>query len=111
MLIINFIFAFLIELIGEDLILNFMAKGKFVEPFVTTLVGLIPNCASSILITQFYVNGGISFGGLFAGLSANAGIGLAVILKNKSKFKNGLLILITLYLLSVIFGLILNLFC
>lgn len=110
-LIINFIFAFLIELIGEDLILNFMAKGKFVEPFVTTLVGLIPNCASSILITQFYVNGGISFGGLFAGLSANAGIGLAVILKNKSKFKNGLLILITLYLLSVIFGLILNLFC
>ncbi|MBR5438747.1 MAG: arsenic efflux protein [Clostridia bacterium] len=108
--IVNFVFALLIELIGEERILAFMAKGKYLGPFVTAIIGLIPNCASSILITQFYVNGGITFGSLFAGLSANAGIGLAVVLKNKNKVKSGLLILLSLYLISVAIGLILNLF-
>lgn len=108
--IINLIFALLLELIGEDKIILFMSKSKYIQPFVTALVGLIPNCASSILITQFLVNGGITFGSMFAGLSANAGIGLAVILKNKSKFKNGIIILVSLYTISVALGLILNLF-
>ena len=108
--IVNFIFALLIELIGERQILDFMSKSIFIQPFVTALVGLIPNCASSILITQFFVNGGITFGSMFAGLSVNAGIGLAVVLKNKSKFKSGLIIMLALYLISVAFGLILNLF-
>ena len=108
--IVNFIFALLIELIGESQILDFMSKSIFIQPFVTALVGLIPNCASSILITQFFVNGGITFGSMFAGLSVNAGIGLAVVLKNKSKFKSGLIIMLALYLISVAFGLILNLF-
>ena len=108
--IVNFIFALLIELIGERQILDFMSKSIFIQPFVTALVGLIPNCASSILITQFFVNGGITFGSMFAGLSVNAGIGLAVLLKNKSKFKSGLIIMLALYLISVAFGLILNLF-
>lgn len=108
--IINFIFALLLELIGEDKIILFMSKSKYIQPFVTALVGLIPNCASSILITQFFVNGGITFGSMFAGLSANAGIGLAVILKNKSKFKSGIIILVSLYTISVALGLILNLF-
>ena len=108
--IVNFIFALLIELIGESQILDFMSKSIFIQPFVTALVGLIPNCASSILITQFFVNGGITFGSMFAGLSVNAGIGLAVVLKNKSKFKSGLIIMLALYLISVAFGLIINLF-
>lgn len=107
--IVNFIFALLIELIGESQILDFMSKSIFIQPFVTALVGLIPNCASSILITQFFVNGGITFGSMFAGLSVNAGIGLAVVLKNKSKFKSGLIIMLALYTISVAFGLILNL--
>ncbi len=108
--IVNFAFALLLELIGEDKIILFMSKSKYIQPFVTALVGLIPNCASSILITQFFVNGGITFGSMFAGLSVNAGIGLAVVLKNKSKFKSGIIIMLALYLISVAFGLILNLF-
>ena len=108
--IVNFAFALLIELIGESQILDFMSKSKYIQPFVTALVGLIPNCASSILITQFFVNGGITFGSMFAGLSVNAGIGLAVVLKNKSKFKSGLIIMLALYLISVAFGLVINLF-
>ncbi|MBO5851620.1 MAG: arsenic efflux protein [Clostridia bacterium] len=110
-LLVNFIFALIIELIGDNKIVEFMSKSKFIQPFVTSLVGLIPNCASSILITTLYINGGITFGSMFAGLSVNAGIGLAVILKNKSKFKSGLIIMLSLYLISVAFGLILNLFC
>ena len=73
-------------------------------------MGLIPNCASSILITQLYVVGGISFGSLFAGLAVNAGIGLAIILKNRQKIKTNLILLGVLYLYSCGIGALINLF-
>ena len=108
--IINFVFGFLVNLIGEDNIVSFMQSNKFLQPFLTAIVGLIPNCASSILITQLYTLNGITFGSMFAGLSVNAGVGLAVILKNKQKLKQNLLLVVLLYVVSVTIGLILNLF-
>ena len=108
-LVINFVFGLIIEFIGEENIVAFMQANKFVQPFLTALVGLIPNCASSILIAQLYTLNGITFGSMFAGLSVNAGVGLAVILKNKNKLKQNLFIVILLYAVSVGTGLILNL--
>lgn len=108
--IINFVFGFLVHLIGEENIITFMQGNKFIQPFLTAIVGLIPNCASSILITQLYTLNGISFGSMFAGLSVNAGVGLAVILKNKQKLKQNLFLLALLYIISVTIGLVLNLF-
>ncbi len=108
--VINFIFGLMVHLIGEDNIIAFMQGNKFIQPFLTAIVGLIPNCASSILITQLYTLNGITFGSMFAGLSVNAGVGLAVILKNKRKLKQNLLLIAILYVISVSVGLILNIF-
>lgn len=107
---INFLFGLLVHLIGESNIIAFMQTNKFIQPFLTAIVGLIPNCASSILITQLYTLNGISFGSMFAGLSVNAGVGLAVILKNKQKLKQNLLLVALLYIISITVGLLLNLF-
>jgi Protein of unknown function (DUF2899). len=72
-------------------------------------VGLIPNCAASVTLTQLYLAGSMSFGACLAGLCSNAGIGLAVLLRmNKSKREN-LQIIVTLYLVSALFGLVLQL--
>lgn len=109
-ILVNFAFGTLIHFVGEESILNVMQTHLFLQPIITSLVGLIPNCASSILITQLYIKGGIAFGSMFAGLSANAGIGIAIILKNRKNFKNNLLLLVLLYLVSVISGIIINLF-
>ncbi len=107
---VNLIFGVIITLVGEENIMNFMAKSKFLQPLFTSLVGLIPNCASSILITQLYIKNGITFGSMFAGLCCNAGVGLAVIYKSKTNLKNAILITLALYAISVAGGIIINLF-
>ena len=106
---VNLAFGIIIFFVGEENILAFMENKEILQPFLVGVVGLIPNCASSILITQLFVKGGISFGSMFAGLSVNAGVGLAIILKNKSKLIKNLLLIAFLYAVSVIIGLILNL--
>ena len=75
------------------------------QPFAAALVGLIPNCAASVLLTQLYLAGSLSFGALLAGLCSGAGLGLAVLLKmNRSRRENGQIAL-TLYLISALCGL------
>ena len=108
--IVNFLFGTLIHFVGEESILSLMQTHLFLQPVITSLVGLIPNCASSILITQLYIKGGIAFGSMFAGLSANAGIGLAILFKNRKTLKTNLLLLLLLYVISVVSGIIINLF-
>ena len=71
-----------IETIGEEAFAQFLASESFFQPFVAGLVGLIPNCASSIIIAQLFAEGTISFGAAFAGLSVGAGTGLLVLFRN-----------------------------
>ncbi len=110
-LIVNFIFGALMHFIGEEKITLVIKSHVLIQPVITSLVGLIPNCASSILITQLYINEGITFGSMFAGLSANAGIGLAIMLKNRKKLKTNLILLAILFIISVASGYLLNIFC
>ncbi len=106
---VNVVFALIVYKIGEDKITAFMQGTNFYQPFIVALVGLIPNCASSVLITQLYINGGITFGSLFAGLSVNAGMGFAILLKNGKDIKRNLVLLVMLYLISVLVGILLTL--
>ena len=95
-------------LIGADKLSAFLDSSKYFAPFITSLIGLIPNCASSAVITSAYVRGAISFGAMTAGLISNAGVGLAILFKNTRKTKRNLLIMLTLYLIGSIFGIIIS---
>lgn len=97
-------------LIGEEKFAVYLSSIKYAESFITALIGLIPNCASSAILTSAYVSGGISFGSLVAGLISNAGVGLAVLFKNTKEVKRNVFILLTLYFIGAFSGLIITLF-
>lgn len=102
--IINIIFGTIIYFIGEDNIISFLQSNKYLSPVLASIIGLIPNCASSVLVTELYLLGGIPFGACVAGLSVNAGLGLVVLFKNKSHIKKALLIMATMFIYSILIG-------
>lgn len=107
-LIVNLIFGFIIDAVGLDAISSTFVGGPYVQPLITALVGLIPNCASSVVITETFIRGGITFGSMVAGLCANAGLGLVVLYKNTKKIKRNLLLTIGLYAVAVVSGIAIN---
>ena len=107
-LIINFAFGTLIYYVGQDKITMFLAESGWYQPFVAGLIGLIPNCAASVIVSQLYILGGISFGSCVTGLSVNAGIALALLFRKSKNLKDNLFILAVLYLSGVILGLALT---
>jgi len=107
-LIVNLVFGFIIAEVGEETIAAGLIGGTYFQPFITAAVGLIPNCASSAIITETYVQGGILFGSCVAGLCTNAGLGLVVLMKNTKKIKRNILLILTLYCISVLVGILTN---
>jgi len=106
----NLILNLVIGLAGEDSISNILLSGSVFQPFFTGLIGLIPNCAASVLITQLYLAGSLSFGSTVAGLLAGAGVGLAVLFRMHRCTAKNLGIVGILYGISVLSGLLINLF-
>ena len=82
---------------------------KYYGPIVAALIGLIPNCASSVIITELYLSKIISFGSLIGGLLANAGTGLLVLFRMNKNLKQNILIVIILIILGGVTGIVLNL--
>ena len=109
-LIVNLILTGVMEFAGEDMVTEFLSNMGFAQPFVAALVGLIPNCASSVIITQLYINGALSFGSAVAGLSTGAGVGLAVLFKANKNFKENMTILGLMYIIGTVSGVVINLF-
>ena len=103
-LIVNLVMGLIIHFVGEENVVNFMSTYAWLQPVVVGLVGLIPNCASSVLITQLYIINGISFGATITGLCVNAGIALAVLIKENKNQKHNLLIVGSLLGLSIMLG-------
>lgn len=102
--IINTLFGLLVYLIGEDSIKGFLNSSVYLQPLVSTLVGLIPNCASSVIITEIYTEGFLTLGAAIAGLSVNCGIAMAVLLRDKRNVKRSLTIIGLMLMLSLIIG-------
>lgn len=102
-LIVNLAFGFAMHY-AEGAITSFLQGGYWFQPLIAGLVGLIPNCASSVLVTQSYVLGALSFGGMVAGLCANAGLGFVILFKNVREWKRNLALLAILYAVSVAVG-------
>ncbi len=109
-LIINIIFGFLIYFVGEESVKEFMLSFGFFQPFLVGIVGMIPNCSASVLITELFISGNITLGSCIAGLSVNAGIALVILFKLNKKLKENILIVTSLYTLGVLLGVIVNLF-
>ena len=106
---VNFILTAIIHSVGEAVFVEFMHGSLFLQPLVTCAIGLIPNCASSVVITETFLGGGISFGSCVAGLCANAGMGFVVLLKNVRRWKRNLILILLCYVIAVAVGMLLNL--
>lgn len=107
---VNFVLTAIIHSVGEERFAEFLMNSRFVQPFIATAVGLIPNCASSVVLTETFLSGGITFGSMIAGLCANAGMGFVVLLKNTRQWKRNLLLVAFSYTVSVVIGLVLNIY-
>lgn len=94
--------------VGEDAIAAFLVAAGSWQPFAAAVIGLIPNCVSSVLITQLYMAGTLSLGGAVAGLSTGAGVGLAVLVRANRKRKQNALIVLLLYAIGVLAGVVTN---
>ena len=103
-LIINLALGLLIGFVGIDNFSNFMSANRYLAPLFTSIIGLIPNCASSVAITELYLSGTLSFGALFAGLLVNSGLGMMVLFKEYKNIKKTLLILGVCFLIAVSLG-------
>jgi hypothetical protein len=106
---VNFILTAIIHSVGEAKFVEFMHGSLFLQPLITCAIGLIPNCASSVVITETFLSGGISFGSCVAGLCANAGMGFVVLLKNVRRWKRNLILVLVCYGIAVAVGMLLNL--
>lgn len=94
----------LIYAIGEDAIISFINRNLLLQPLVSSLIGLIPTCASSVILAQSFIDGLLGFGGLVAGLTSNAGLGIMILLKSNKSRKIALTLFGVMYVLGVLAG-------
>lgn len=95
-------------IIDTEALSNFINNNKILSPILSSIIGLIPNCASSIVITELYLENIIPFGSCISGLLTGSGLGLLILFKQNKNLKENILILITLVVFSSICGIILN---
>ena len=104
LILIAFALNLVLEIGGEEVLTSFLSGRKVLGPVLTGLVGLIPNCGSSVVITELYLGGALGFGSMLAGLLVNAGVGLLVLFRVNKEKKENLTILGILYVIGVLAG-------
>lgn len=107
-LIISFILNTVIYLIGEDNLANFILNKPILGPILAGIIGLIPNCASSVLLTQLYLSGVISVSTMLSGLLVGAGVGILILCKVNKNIKENASIIGLLYVIGVVAGIVLE---
>ena len=104
-MVINILFGFITNIwVGQENLKAFLDTNKFWQPILSVLVGLIPNCASSVVLAQLFLEGGLKFGALVAGLCVNAGLGLVVLLKQNKNWQENLFIITILVVSGLLIG-------
>ncbi len=107
--IVSLIINIIIFFIGEDTIAGFLQNKLIIGPIIAGIIGLIPNCAASVIITQMYLENVISFATLISGLLVGSGVGLAVLFRINKGIKQNLGIVLLLYFIGVIVGIMMEL--
>ena len=101
--VVNAVFGLLLYYF-EQPITDFTSKLGFAQIFITAGIGLIPNCASSVIVTGMFADGLINLPALISGLVSNSGIALAILFKDRKRIKRNLLILLIMYLAGIAVG-------
>ncbi len=105
---VNVLFGITVYYVGYDRLISFIGSTGYLQPVLAGAVGLIPNCAASVVITELYVVGGLNLGGAVAGLCVGAGIGYAVLVRSNRPVWNSAVIIAVMYVLSVALGICVN---
>jgi hypothetical protein len=107
--IISLVLNIIIYFIGEDNLAHILNSTPVIGPIIASLVGLIPNCASSVIITQLYLSNVLNFATMIAGLLVNTGVGLLILFRTNKDLKENIKITVLLFAIGVIFGIIFDL--
>lgn len=105
-LLITFLLNVLLHEVGEDALANLFLQYPVVGELTAGLIGLIPNCASSVMITQLYLQGILHFGAMLSGLLTGSGVGLLVLYRVNHNWKENALITAGLYAVGVVCGVV-----
>ena len=109
-LIANILIGIIIYKVGEENVSHLLLNNNILTYFISSLIGLIPNCAGSVIITELYLSNLISIGTLLSGLLTGSGIGILILFKTNKNIKENILILSTIYFIGIIIGIIVDLF-
>lgn len=101
---ISFALVAVMELAGEDVITNYLVTNPGIAIFGSALVGLIPNCGASVVITQLYLDGMLGTGAMISGLLVSAGVGILVLFSENHRLRQNIFILVGLLIIGVAWG-------
>ena len=106
--IVTFVLNYFVHSIGEEKLANFIMNKPVIGQVLAGLVGLVPNCASSVVLTELYLQGALSAGAMMSGLLVSSGVGLIILFRMNRDLKDNLFTLAILYISGVFFGLLLD---
>ena len=95
---------------GNEFIENIFMKNNILAPFISSLIGLIPNCGASVILTELYLSNVISYSSLIAGLLTGSGVAILVLFRNNKNMKENLLVLSLIYLIGSFSGVVISIF-
>lgn len=110
LLVITFLINIVFHYFGENYLSTILLKNSIFSPLISSLIGLIPNCGSSVLLTKLYTQNIIAMPELISGLLTNCGTATIVLFKSNKYLKENIKIIAIIYLLGAISGIILKLF-
>lgn len=104
LLVVSFVIEVVVELVGHDALAGLILNQPVAGQLIAGLIGMLPNCAGSVVITELFLEGGMSAGAMLSGLMVSAGVGVLVLFRMNRNLKENLWILGILYAASVAFG-------
>lgn len=103
---VTFALVLVLETVGEDALAAFLSGNQPLAVFASALVGLVPNCSASVVITQLYLEGVLGFAPLMAGLLTSAGVGYLVLFRTNRHPRENAVIVVGLFLVACVWGLV-----